>query len=69
MWHFVIVSVWRGESRAPGNLIEPRDGGDGTRSMVSVCISLISPQLFLLLCAKARQPIRAPLVSRSPTVI
>lgn len=37
---------------------EPSDSSDSTPSLLSVCISLISPQLFLLLGAKAKQPIR-----------
>lgn len=47
----------------------PRDGSDSTPSMPSVCIGLISPQLFLLLCVKAKQPIRALPLSRAPAVI
>lgn len=77
---FVIVLVWRGESRALDTIMAiklqpeepgepPRDGSGSTPSMPSVCIGLISPQLFLLLCAKAEQPIRALPLSRAPAGI
>lgn len=77
---FVIVLVWRGESRALDTVMAiklqpeepsepPRDGGGSTPSTPSVCIGLISPQLFLLLCVKAKQPIGALPLSRAPAGI
>lgn len=82
MCRFVIVVLWRGENRALGVMDTvmaiklqpeepsdpPRHSSDSTQSMLSLCISLISPQLFLL-CSKAKQPIRVLPLSRAPTVI